>query len=282
VKPVGQDDPGRAEDRVPPIAEPSTGRSPVFMILGLLAVAIAVAVAIWATRSHERGETTNATATGPVSREEEVEKSRSEPESEAQLAAAFQAAFGKAGEATLTTGDDSRTYRPSRLLRTGDTYVLLSAGENQNDCHACSGTLAIHYLRAQGDGFAVVGSWPDLVPGLGYGEPPDWTVSNDYGRYPSVHAEIGYTAQGCTSGAVSLTELRPDKPVQTELIPIHYENQSGIGDLNGKTIDGTIGNIRKDTSFDVTYSGARSFVEKWVKDGDGYRLESGETQMPQC
>jgi hypothetical protein len=37
-----------------------------------------------------------------------------------------------------------------------------------------------------------------------------------------------------------------------------------------------------DRSFEVQYSGARSFSEKWVKKGDVYRLKSGETKMPQC
>ena len=281
---TGQDDPGRTEysarDRVGRASRP---RSPIFIILGLVAVAIAVAIAIWATQSDRRDNEVemNAAGTGPAE-PGEAQKTESGPVSEAQLAKAFEVAFGKRGEAELTVGNDSRTYRPSRLLSIGDTYVLLSAGSNLNECHACSGAVAIHYLRAKGDGFTVVGSWPDLVPGLGYGEPPDWTISNDYGRYPFVHAEIGYTAQGCTSGAVSLTELRPEKPIRSELISTYYENQSGMGEHDGQTINGTIGNIRKDTSFEVTYSGARSFTEKWVKKGNVYRLGSGETQMPQC
>ena len=94
--------------------------------------------------------------------------------------------------------------------------------------------------------------------------------------------EGGYTAQGCTSGGATLTELRPDKPVQSGLVRTHFDNQSGFGELNGQTIKGTLGNIHKDTSFEVAYSGARSFTEKWVKNGEVYRLESRETKMPQC
>lgn len=273
-----RDDPGQPE------GEPSGSRpSPAFAFLGLVAALIAVAIAIWSTRRSEQGEVPNANmpdSGAPPS--EQAPRAASAATTDAQLAAAFQAAFGKAGQAELTSGDDTRTYRPSRLLRVDDQYVLLSEGRNASDCHVCSGGVAIHYLHAQGDGFTLAGSWPDLVPGMGFGEPPDWSISDAYSSYPTLVAETGYTAQGCTSGGVWLTELRPGKPVRTELVPTHFENASGMGELDGQSIEGKIVNIRKDASFEVIYSGARSFTEKWVKKGNVYRLESGETKMPQC
>lgn len=258
----------------------NVGLSPLLLILVLLA-AVAIGVAIWATQSGERSGTPAAnTADSPQAKK--APDAQPGPTSPAQLAAAFQSAFGKPSEAQLTTGDDIRTYRPSRLLHLDDLYVLLSEGRNLNDCHACSGSVAIHYLRQLGDGFELVGSWPDLVPGLGYGEPPEWTVSAEYNTYPTIHSEAGFTAQGCTTGVLWLTELRPDKPVQSEMISTYYGNASGMGERNGQTIEGKIRNIRKNASFEVAYSGAESFVEKWVKKGDVYRLEAGETRMPQC
>jgi hypothetical protein len=264
-------------------ASGTRARFPLFIVLGLLCVAIAVAIAIWATRSDEPGDVADADpANVSAAQPGNEHKTEAGPVSDAQLGKAFEAAFGKSGQAELTAGDDRRIFRPSRLLRVGDKYVLLSEGTNVSDCHVCAGALAIHYLRETDDGFAVIGSWPDLVRGSGWGGPPDWIVSNDFNTYPTVFEEGGYTAQGCTSGGVTLTELRPDTPVQSGLVRTHFDNQSGFGELDGKSIKGTIGNIRKDTSFEVTYSGARSFVEKWVKKGEVYRLESGETQMPQC
>jgi hypothetical protein len=277
------DDSGRTERTAPDGAAETRRRSPLFIVLGLLTAAIAVAIAIWSTQSGERSEAPVANMADPgAGRSEKAPKGEAASTSSAQLAAAFEAAFGKTGVARLTAGDDTRTFRPTRLLRVGDKFVLLSEGTNVSDCHACSGALAIHYLRARSDGFAVVGSWPDLIRGYGWGRPPDWTVSEEFNTYPTVVEEGGYTAQGCTSGGVTLTELRPDKPVQTGLVRTHFDNASGFGELNGQSIDGSLGNIRKDASFEVAYSGARSFTEKWVKKGDVYLLETGETKMPQC
>lgn len=264
-------------------ASGTRARSPLFIVLGLLGIAIAVAIAIWATRSDEPGEAADADAANTsVAQSGNKQKAEAKSVSDAQLGKAFEAAFGKAGQAELTAGDDRRIFRPARLLRLDDKYVLLSEGTNVNDCHVCAGALAIHYLRETEDGFAVIGSWPDLVRGSGWGGPPDWIISDEFNIYPTVFEEGGYTAQGCTSGGVTLTELRPDKPVQSGLVMTHFDNQSGFGELSGRSIKGTIGNIRKDTSFEVAYSGARSFTEKWVKKGDVYRLESDVTRMPQC
>lgn len=265
-------------------ASAARARSTLFIVLGLLTAALGVAIAIWSTRGGERTAAPDASVanSGEARSEATPKKGEVHSNSDAQLAKAFEAAFGKATEARLTAGDDTRSYRPSRLLRVGDKLVLLSEGTNVSDCHACSGALAIHYLRETSDGFAVAGSWPDLIRGYGWGRPPDWTVSETFNTYPTVVEEGGYTAQGCTSGGVTLTELRPDKPVQTGLVRTGFENASGSGELNGQSIHGTVGNIRKDQSFEVAYTGARSFTEKWVKMGDVYRLESGETKMPQC
>jgi hypothetical protein len=261
------------------------GRGALFYaVLLLLAAALAVGIYLLAGRGDEHRETpdSNVAAADPRPGPEKEFEKKAEPASDAQLARAFEAAFGKAGQAQLTTYEETRIYRPSRLLRAGDKLVLLSEGKNVSDCHACSGAVAIHYMREEGGRYSVVGSWPALIPGNGWGNPPDWSVSNSFSANPTVSAEIGYTAQGCTSGGVVLTELRPDKPVRSELIPTHYDNQSGMGELNGQRIRGRIDSVRKDGSFEVAYLGARAFLEKWIKKGDSWQPEGGESKMPQC
>ena len=202
---------------------------------------------------------------------------------EKQRTLAFQTAFGGEESSVLEVGDERLRYSPGRLVWIGDRAVLLSPGENLDECHACTGALAIHYLEPAGEGFRVTASWPALVRGSGYGGPPsDWSLSDAFAEYPVLVDEGGYTAQGCTSGGVTLTELKPERPVQSALIRTIYSNQSGFGADNGAEIDGEIVNIEKGVSFDVTYSGSRDFTETWVRGGDTWQLRGGETRMPAC
>ena len=97
---------------------------------------------------------------------------RALPEAE-QLKLAFRTTYGKDAAAQVKDGDAGTiNVKPGRLLWIGDTAVLLSPGANESDCHACSGALAIAYLKPQGDGFAVTGKWPTLVRGSGWGAEP--------------------------------------------------------------------------------------------------------------
>ena len=200
---------------------------------------------------------------------------------EEQRALAFQAAFG--GNPEIQVEDERLRYSPGRLVWIGDRAVLLSPGENLDKCHACTGALAIHYLEPAGEGFRVTGSWPALIEGWGWGRAPsDWTVSSAFAEYPVIMHEGAYTGQGVTCGGVTLTELRPGAPVQSDLIKTILSNQSGFGADNGAEIDGEIVNIDKGVSFDVSYSGSRDFTETWVRRGDTWQLRDDETRMPIC
>jgi hypothetical protein len=202
---------------------------------------------------------------------------------EEQRALAFQAAFGAEMSAVVEIDDERLRYSPGRLVWIGDRAVLLSPGENLDKCHACTGALAIHYLEPAGEGFRVTGSWPALIEGWGWGTAPsNWTVSTAFAEYPVIMHEGAYTGQGVTCGGVTLTELRPGAPVQSDLIKTILSNQSGFGADNGAEIDGEIVNIDKGVSFDVTYSGSRDFTETWVRRGDTWQLRGGETRMPIC
>lgn len=202
---------------------------------------------------------------------------------EEQRTLAFKAAFGGEKASVVEVGDERLRYSPGKLVWIGDRAVLLSPGENLDECHACTGALAIHYLAPAENGFRVTASWPALVRGSGWGAPPtDWSLSDKFADDPVLVDKGSYTAQGCTTGAVTLTELRPDGPVQSGPVPILYSNQSGFGPDNGVRIDGKIVNINKGASFDVAYSGSRDFTETWARQGDTFKLRGGETRMPTC
>ena len=202
-----------------------------------------------------------------------------------QLSRAFAAAFGTAGAATLDLGGRTLSYRPGKLIWVGDRAVLLSPGTASDNCHACVGALAVHYLVPTDDGgFKVAGNWPEAVVGADFGAPPKWKLTGAFTEFPAIYEEGGFTGQGCTSAAVTITELTPAGPERSGPIPTLYGNESAAADTGaqGDEIQGTITNIQKDVGFDVTYSGTQPFTEHWTKKGARFALDGGETRMPQC
>jgi hypothetical protein len=192
-----------------------------------------------------------------------------------QLSRAFDAAFGTS---TILSVDGERlSFEPSRLLWIGDRAVLLSSGTNAEDCHACTGALAIHYLRASGSDFEVTGAWPAAVRGWSWGAPPrDWSINSQLADYPVVVAEGGYTGQGITCSSATLTELRPEGPVTSDHIPTGYSNEGAVNEDTGRTfggeprrdVEGRIGNIRRSRGFDVAFTGTERFTESYdYRDG---------------
>jgi hypothetical protein len=194
-----------------------------------------------------------------------------------QLKLAFRTAYGKDGAAQVQEDDAGViNVKPGQLLWIGDTAVLLSPGANESDCHACSGALAIAYLKPQGDGFAVTGKWPTLVRGSGWGAVPEYRVTEEFTDRPAIYVESGDAAQGYSCGGASITELKPDGPVQSERVWLSSSNEGAVDDTTGKTfggeplirLEGKITDIVKGKSFAVQASGTAKFVERYeYRDG---------------
>lgn len=201
---------------------------------------------------------------------------RALPEAE-QLKLAFRATYGKDGAAQVQEDDAGViNVKPGQLLWIGDIAVLLSPGANESDCHACSGALAIAYLKPQGDGFAVTGKWPTLVRGSGWGAEPEWRVTGEFTDNPAIYVESGDTAQGYSCGGATITELKPEGPVQSEWVGLSASNEGAVDETTGKTfggeplsnLEGKIVDIVKGKSFAVQASGTAKFVERYAyRDG---------------
>jgi len=239
-----------------------------------LCIAIAGAVALLAG-CQQAPESENATAPTP-SATPTATGVRALPEAE-QLKRAFRAVYGKDGAAQVREGDaDIINVKPGQLLWIGDSAVLLSPGANAADCHACSGALAIAYLKPQGDGFAVTGKWPTLVRGSGWGAEPEWRVTDAFTDNPAIYVESGWSGQGYSCGGASITELKPDGPVQSERVWLSASNEGAVDETTGKTfsgeplnnLEGKIVDVVKGKSFAVQASGTAKFVERYeYRDG---------------
>jgi hypothetical protein len=207
---------------------------------------------------------------------------RTRPQAE-QLAAAFEAAFGRGGRAVRSVDGSTMTYTPAALRWIGERAVLLSAGRNESDCHACAGALAVHYLEAAGDSFSVQGEWLTGGGLADWGRAPEWRFSTELSDQPMLRTEGGGGNQGIFCSSVTYYEFGGNGPREVADIPIGYSNMSGLGgEDDGTEIQGRMRNIRRNVSFEVAYSGTRSFVERWARRGGRYVRSSGESQVPTC
>ena len=199
----------------------------------------------------------------------------------AQLRKAFAAAFGAATQAERSVEGESIVFHPGSLRWLGDRAVLISPGRNRDDCHACAGTLAVHYLDPVGDGFALRGEWLSGGGRDDWGQPPDWRISTEISTRPMLRTEGGGGNQGIFCTDASFFEFTDDGPRRVAQVPLGYSNAGAVGE--GPTeIEGRIVDVRRDRSFLVRYSGSRTFSERWVRRGPVYRPSGGETQLPRC
>lgn len=192
-----------------------------------------------------------------------------------QLALAFRTAFGANGEVRRSVGEQTYVYRPERLEWIGNRAMLISLGRNVEECHACGGTMAVHYLSPEGDGLRVSGAWLENPPAGSFGAPPgEVAINRELTDNPVVYASGGSTGQGYTCSVAWLVELRHEGPVTSGPIPISYSNAGAVLEETGRTMGGDplrelrgrIANIRRGQSFDIAFTGAEQFTETY-----GYR-----------
>lgn len=205
-----------------------------------------------------------------------------------QLALAQQAAFGTAGIATVPGEDGGRMrYAPGEIVWLADMAVLLSPGTSMEDCHACTGDVAITYLRPEQGRFAVAGRWTDLVDGNGFGQPPAaLSVSRDLASQPVLVAETGFTNQGYTCAVTTLVELSPRGPVAAGTIPTGYSNIGAVDPDTGRTIggdvpralDGAIADVERDRGFTVRAEGV---ADRYAR-VDGRYVRQGAPSALDC
>jgi hypothetical protein len=201
-----------------------------------------------------------------------------------QLARAFEAAFSAKDQALRQIGARTFVYHPAKLIWDGDRAILISPATAGGDCQDCAGTIAVHYLTAAADQFQVTSSWPEAVGGGQWIGTPGWRVSYAFTAHPAIWQDGRTGNEDCGLATATLTELTPAGPIQSGPIRLSYHNKGGLSGLvfGDTTIRGHITNIQKDVSFDVIYSGDKQFTETWVKQGDRFVPQGGETKMPQC
>jgi hypothetical protein len=200
---------------------------------------------------------------------------RSRPASE-QLAAAFATAFG--GRATRTVDEAEIRFRPGSLTWIGNRAVLVSNGTNSEECHACAGMVAVHYLTPEGDGFRSAGEWLTVATD-DYGRPPDWRISSELTGRPALRVENGGGNQGIFCNFTSYYDLSGARPTEIARVQTGYANE---GEEGGFELEGRIANVRRGRSFDAVYTGYESFTETYRFRGSRFVNDVRESRVPGC
>jgi Short C-terminal domain len=211
-----------------------------------------------------------------------------------QLDRAFQAAFAARGAATLQvaaaspdgagSAAEAVRYTPGKLVWAPFGPVLVSEGKVADAGHVSAGRIAVDYLKPAGDRFELVRAWPAAVAIGSSGQVAHWSVSTRFGDLPVIVSEGGGTWQGYSCSSAKLTELRPDGPVEIASVPLSYDDKGAQAEEGaGTAITGRIINVMRSVSFDVVYTGARSFSEHWARGANGgYAVAGGGSQMKTC
>lgn len=191
----------------------------------------------------------------------------------ARLAAA-RAVVPATVESFVFDGDD-------RLIDAPFGPVLLRHGSVPDAGHSEPGVIAAYYLRAEGDRFALVNSYPDAAVSGSFGNFTRWSVSAAFTGLPVIVVEGGGTWQGCTVGLTDLVELRPIGPAAIASITTTFDT-SGMSEDAGEAYEGAITDVRRDSGFTVRYKGTDSFAERYVRRGNRFVLEGGESRITGC
>lgn len=193
----------------------------------------------------------------------------------ARLAAAVKAAWPEGVKQGPITFDESK------LIDTGFGPVLVSHGHVPDAAHVDAGTIAVHYLEADGTGFRVRRSFPKAAESGSFGDLAEWSVSDKFLDTPVIYVEGGGTWQGYSCSYTSLVALLPEGPKEVASFPSLYDDGGAVED-KAQSIQGKIADIRKGQGFTVKFTGTRAFAERYVWRGGKFQREGGESRIPTC
>lgn len=185
-----------------------------------------------------------------------------------RLADAFEAATGRRSAFTQTEAGEIIVTKPIRIVELPFGPALLTRREIKDGCHACTGAIGVFYLKEQGGTTSVIGRWPKAVEGWGWGAPPtEWYLTDKFTAYPAIFASGGFMGQGVVMESATITELRPNGPISSDVIGTGFSDEGAIADNERAAciLKGRIANIRKDRSFDVIARGSVNTVDHYIK-----------------
>ena len=201
---------------------------------------------------------------------------------------AFEGAFdvpavtGKESVAKVILDEETFTFKPVALYRLRDNeWVLLSAGQSDNEGHVATGRNGLHYLDPAEGGWQSTAKWFGLGSTGTWGNAAtDWMFTRSLGKNPFLLTSAGCTWQGCTVTTTTITELTPTGPVDRgDFIDHNSWGDSPSG--NNFDYEGTIISAVPDKSFTVRYKGTKTADVTFAREGDKY-VAKGKVPAEGC
>ena len=158
---------------------------------------------------------------------------------------------------------DGTIVKAERLVKLPFGFALITSETAEDGDRARYGSLGIYYLRREGDGFKLIGSWPGIVRGTHRGQVPQrWSVTTKFTHYPAVYSETEHGNQGMYCGDGQIVELKPTGPESSTFW--FWSEQLALFGQKGHHLNGRIADIRRGKSFDVIVSGTSRFTEHYI------------------
>lgn len=192
----------------------------------------------------------------------------------------FAAAFGEAAPFRRSASDGCYVYEPAEAIPLGGTTALIS-GATGPDCHACSGTLSVHYLQGEGESWRLAGAWRDISDLAAWGKVPQWKLRNDLTPHPALELTVTDGNQGYFCTLVSLIELTPTAPVvRIPATAIGYDSSGVGGDEAAHIVTAEMVAIPAG-GITVRYSGDRTGELRFTRT-DGEYVAAGTNPVEGC
>ncbi len=278
-----------APGAMPGFEEPSAPRIAPGLILGGLGALLAVGAGAWYALSGggEPAAVPTAMATdAAVATAAPTAPALASLPADEQLRLASLAALGFTGSRTRKEGTQPVITKAERLINLPFATVLLTSTRRPDGCHACSGYVGVYYLTDEGGQYKVTGKWPEAVSGWGWGNVPEWRLSNEYTLNPAIVASGSDGNQGYFCGGTTITELTAKGPM-TSFIATSATNEGAVDpdsgtDMAGNplmSLDGKITGVQRGKALQVRVTGTDTFTESYTMKGGNFVLASGETKL---
>lgn|GEM_PF-6684315 len=255
-------------------------RWPLYVGLVALVMLAVAAMGLWKEReapavSFARPAPARAVAEIPTARQE-IEREYlpgEEDEPSGLIDDAFEAATGHRRPFDVRKdGELIAGVWPEAIIQLPFGKALLVGKQNLFRCHYCQGAFDIYYFRQEGGKVVITGRWPRAVLGWDWGDPPEnWRVTTQFTTYPAIVASGDFRQHGIILRSSTLTEMRPDGAVMSDVIGMGFDDRGFHEDRRRAcTVNGRVMNVRKDVGFDVEVAGTVRKIERYRKSGNRF------------
>lgn len=202
-----------------------------------------------------------------------------------QLRLAYRAVFGYRPARKELESRGFLTYRAGRVYWTNLGPILIAPAYHSDAWLTERGALGVFFLREIDGAFRLERAFYNSVQGSFMGNPPIWKLSAAFGGFPMIIATTRNTIGGIGCAKTSLYKLEYNVVSWLHTFNSEYDNSANEQDPSQIVrLIGNMKNIKRNGTFDVSYTGTKRFVHRYVPLFDGYDFapSSSRELVPSC